>query len=449
MKNFIIDTNVLLQDPEAIYNFEENTVIIPIGVIEELDTFKKDPGALGKNSRQISRQLDVLRKRGNLGEGVTFDDNREGILKVIYNGNLDTYKKETDVDYHVLHVAQVTKANEPNIPCIVISRDINVRLKANALGLGAEDYEANKVCDSVMLDLGYSEVDISRHAFAELSLKDMCDVDMIFDDDETPYPNHYMLLKGPEAKQKMLAKVSNDRKYVLKLEDYPDELKIHPKNKEQSFAMDALLDPSIHLICLIGCAGTGKTLIATAAGEYLVENVLEYEKMLISRPIQPMGKDIGFLPGDVNEKLDPWMQPIYDALEIIHGKKTVQQPQTGDKKNKPKPISGKKIATESDKIAIEPLTYIRGRSIHNQFIIVDESQNLSPLEIKTIITRAGEHTKVVLTGDIYQIDNPYMDEKSNGLSVVLEAFKDSAIAAHIVMRDGVRSVLSEEATRRL
>jgi len=445
MKNFIIDTNVLLQDPESIFSFQENTVIIPIGVIEELDNFKRESGELGRNSRQVSRTLDKYRESGDLREGVPIGEGREGKIRVVYNGLLGTYKKEKDVDFHVLHMASIIKEKEPENECIVISRDMNVRLKANALGIASSNYKAGEICIRTGIDDGYVEVKLNRETYAELSLKNECNVEDAFEENEVPMSNYYVLVEGPKGEKHINAKVSPDRKRLEKLIGCPKGMKIRPKNKEQAFALDALLDPDIFLISLIGRAGTGKTLLATAAGELLVEQQDKYEKLLISRPIQPMGKDLGFLPGDINEKLDPWMQPIYDALEIIHASGKVQK----DSKKCTKKLSGKKIAENSDKIFIEPLTYIRGRSIHQQFVIVDESQNLTPLEIKTIITRAGENTKIVLTGDIEQIDNPYLDTKTNGLSVVLDAFKGSKYAAHIVMKDGVRSILSEEASKRL
>jgi len=445
MKNFIIDTNVLLVDPEAIFSFEEHTVIIPIGVIEELDRKKNESGVLGRNSRQTSRILDKYSELGDISKGVKFGEDREGMIRVVYNGALGTYKKENDVDFHVLHMAAIIQKEEPDNECVVVSRDNNVRLKAQALGFSASSHKTAEICMRDGIDDGYVEVKADRRAYAELKLNNECNIEDVFGDSNIPHANYYVLVEGPKGEKHINARVSSDRKHLERLIGCPKEMKIRPKSKEQAFALDALLDPDIFLISLIGRAGTGKTLLATAAGELLVEQQDKYEKLLISRPIQPMGNDIGFLPGDINEKLDPWMQPIYDALEIIHQSNKAQS----DSKKGAKKISGKKIAEVSDKIFIEPLTYIRGRSIHNQYVIVDESQNLTPLEIKTIITRAGENTKIILTGDIEQIDNPYLDTKTNGLSVVLDAFKDSKYAAHIIMKDGVRSILSEEASKRL
>ena len=446
-------------DPDAIYKFEENAVVIPIGVIEELDKKKTEPDEIGRNARQVSRQLDKIRDEGDLREGVKINDDG-GIVRILYNGNLGSYKKEVNVDMHVIHIAEKLKEENPDVECIVVSSDFNVRIRANALGVSAQAYKGNnpeKYKDqrySNTDDKGFSDIKIKSDLFKKIEDEGKVPAFLIFDEEEV-HPNHYFLVVDEENdKNKVLAKAvveqvlikgqeePEDVLYISKLQDLRSGIKIKPLNKEQTFAMDALLDPNISLICLIGKAGTGKTLIATAIGIYLTNKTNKYEKLLISRPVQPMGRDIGFLPGDINEKLDPWMQPIYDALEIIHGKMT-------KKAGTAKLIDGKKIAHESDKIFVEPLTYIRGRSIHNQFLIIDESQNLTALEIKTIITRAGDNTKIVLTGDIDQIDNPYIDSKSNGLTVVMNAFQDSEIAAHIYMTKGVRSKLSEEACNRL
>jgi len=441
LKNFIIDTNVLLQDPESIYKFDEHNVIIPIGVIEELDRFKKDSGELGRNARKVSRELDELRQQGDLRKGVKVNS-LNGTLRVLYNGSLGGYKKEANIDLHVIHIAQKLKRDESDIPCIIVSKDINVRIRADALGLFAENYLGNFL-ENEAVCRGFLEIQIDSNIIDLFTENEKIEANLVFGED-VPNANYYVLMKDLEGdKQKSaMAKVSPDRLFLTQIKKLKQGIKIHPKNLEQTFAFDALLDPDIKLVCLIGPAGTGKTLLASGVGWYCVEKVKHYDKMLISRPIQPMGRDLGYLPGDLNEKLDPWMQPIYDALEIIHGKST----KGGDNS---KAVVGKEIAKQSNRIFIEPLTYIRGRSIHNQFVIVDEAQNLSPLELKTIISRAGENTKIVLTGDIDQIDNPYVDRKSNGLSVVANSFLDCEIAAHIVMSKGVRSQLSEEATKRL
>lgn len=429
IKNYILDTNVLLQDPEAIYNFEDNTVIIPIGVIEELDKFKKDNNELGRNARQISRHLDELRVKGDLRHGITMPNG--GTIKVRYNGNLESFYKEQNIDLHVIHIAQETIKKEATTPCIIVSRDINVRIRANALGLLAEDYEAGKVNDDI--DFGFKEIEVDIDVIVEMAEHKFIPVETnkIF---RGYNPNYYFNLVNPENKRSILAKVSYDGQNIETLPHLPSKMFIRSKNREQTFVLDALLDPNINLVCISGKAGTGKTLLAVAAGYFLTEVEDKYDRLLVSRPVYPMGKDLGFLPGTLEEKLDPWMQPIYDSFDVINGNRN---------------SSGKKLVADSSKITVEPLTYIRGRSIHRQFVIVDESQNLTPLEIKTIVTRAGEGTKIVLTGDVEQIDNPYVDKYSNGLSVVMDAFKDSSLSAHIIMTKGVRSKLAQEASKRI
>jgi PhoH-like ATPase len=428
IKSYVLDTNVLLLDPEAMFKFEDNNVIIPIGVIEELDRFKKDQSELGKNARQISRLLDDLRNKGDLREGVPVGD---GKVMVRYNGNLESYLKENNVDLHVIHIAQKTIDNDPETPCIVVSRDINVRIRANALGIKAENYEGDQINHHEM-DSGYSSIVVDGLAFDEFASQKVIDIKK-FITTEDVYPNHYFVIYNSETRSSLLGKVDQSCCVVKSLIQCPQGVGLFPKNKEQTFLIDALMDSNIKLVSIAGGAGTGKTLLATAIGYYLTVHKKEYKRLLVSRPVFPMGKDIGFLPGDKEEKLDPWMCPIYDAFDVINGNSNV----TGRSM-----INGKNVV-------VEPLTYIRGRSIRDQFLIVDEAQNLSTHEIKTIITRAGENTKVVLTGDIYQIDNPYIDSLSNGLSVVMMNMKDSSLSAHIVLEKGVRSALADEAAIKL
>jgi len=430
IKRYILDTCVLLQDPNAMFHFEDNEVIIPIGVIEELDRFKKESNELGRNARAVSRELDTLRLTGDLREGVPLACG--GKLKVSYNGNLNSFYKEDNVDLHVIHIAQETVKRDSTIPCIIVSRDVNVRIRANALGLLAEDYKHDKV-EEDQIDAGFTELECPIDIIDLLSKEETLIVDQ-FDLFKGYYPNHYFNIKNAEGKRGILGKISSDGLSIVKVNTPNGGLPVRPRNREQTFVLDALLDPNINLVAVSGKAGCGKTLLCVAAGFHLTCNKGEYEKFLVSRPVFPMGKDLGFLPGTVDEKLDPWMQPIYDAFDVI---------------NKGKSVDGRKMVMESHKIKVEPLTYIRGRSIHRQFVLIDESQNLSQLEVKTIITRAGEGTKIVFTGDIEQIDNPYIDKYSNGLTAVIEAFKSSGIAAHIVMTRGVRSALAEEATVRM
>ena len=431
IKNYILDTNVLLQDPNSIFNFEDNCVIIPIGVIEELDKFKKDVTELGRNARRVSRSLDDIRKKGDLREGASIG--KHGIIKVRYNGNLKSLYKEKNIDLHVIHIAQETLKSEPETPCIIVSNDVNIRIRSNALGLQSESYESDKI-DHDDLDVGYKEVVVPDDVFgAFVSMKEyiMEDIPGL----EGLSPNFYVVLKREtDLKKSMLGRIDTSGKLVKKLIAPPAKFPLQPRNKEQSFLIDALLDRDIKLVSIGGKAGTGKTLISVACGHYQVETKKFYKRLLVSRPVFPMGRDIGYLPGDLSEKLNPWMQPIYDAFDIL---------------NPDEEHSGKDVVKKSKNVVVEPLTYIRGRSIHDQCLIIDESQNLTALEIKTIITRAGENTKVVLTGDIHQIDNPYIDSLSNGLSVVMTAFRGSQIATSIILDKGVRSELAEEAANKL
>lgn len=430
IKNYVIDTNIVLQDPDSIYSFEDNCVIIPIGVIEELDKFKKEITELGRNARQISRYLDELRKKGDLRSGVPIGN---GILKVRYNGNLESFYKEQNIDLHVIHIAQETLKREPNVPCIIVSNDVNIRIRANALGLQAEAYEKGSIKHDD-LDVGHKEIIIPDEIFdVFMSTREYLISDIPAAKDLPP--NYYLLIKSEsDLKKSILGRTNPDCSLIRKLTITPSKFPLSTRNKEQAFLLDALLDQDIKLVSVIGKAGSGKTLLSTCAGYHMVENDKIYKKLLISRPVFPMGKDIGFLPGEINEKLAPWMQPIYDAFDIICSNKH---------------LDGSSFVKHAQNIVIEPLTYIRGRSIHNQFLLVDEAQNLTPLEIKTIITRAGENTKIVLTGDIYQIDSPYLDMLSNGLSAVALAFRGSKLATSIVLEKGVRSELAEEASNKL
>ncbi len=436
IKTYVLDTNILLQDSDAIFNFKDNNVIIPIGVIEELDRFKKGNEEINRNARLVSRKLDELRGEGcGLRDGVKLSNG--GTLRVCYNGNLNSFYKEDNVDLHVIKIAQETAKKDDKTPCIIVSRDVNVRIRANALGLLAEDYEATKITEDD-LDCGFSEVEVDIDLLDKVAQSKEVSIEGLacF---EGFHPNHYFNIVNKNANRSIMAKVSSSGNEIVMLAKPPSKLNIRAKGREQSFVIDALLDPEINLVCIAGKAGTGKTILACACGFYQTMQTEQYEKLLVSRPVFPMGNDIGFLPGDINEKLSPWMSPIYDAFDVL---------KVGRSKDG-KGVGAKKFVADNPQIEIEPLTYIRGRSIHNQFLLIDESQNLSPLEVKTIITRAGENTKIVLTGDVEQIDNPYVDRYSNGLSVTINAFRDSGIAAHIIMSKGIRSRLSEEATNRM
>jgi PhoH-like ATPase len=430
-KNYILDTNVLLHDPNAIHKFEENTVVIPIKVIEEIDHFKRDMSELGRSARHVSRMLDEMRGRGKLSDGVKMENGGE--LRIVFNGELQGHGSKEPADFQILQMAINLRKRSPEMPCIVVSKDVNLRLKADAMGLDAQDYEHDHV-DINELYMGHSEVEISADQLKEFVEKGKLPAGGV-----TKNPNEYVLLKEvTEPSHTALARFDAELSQFIALIRTPDEMRIvQPRNKEQYFAVDAMLDDRIKIVTVIGKAGTGKTLLAVAAGLHKTLWDKTYRKMLVCRPTIPMGKDIGYLPGTVEEKLNPWMQPIYDALDLLA---------SGKKENAQK---NRDALQETDRIGVEPLTYIRGRSIPNQYIIVDEAQNLTPLEVKTVITRVGHGTKIILTGDIYQIDNPYVDSMSNGLSVLVEKFKPYNIAAHVHLSKGVRSELAELAANLL
>ncbi len=438
MKTFVLDTNVLLHDPFAIFRFQENTILIPITVIEEVDRFKKDMNETGRNARQISRILDDLRKKGSLSSGVSLES--EGKLRVVLL-NDEVLKRipsgltEQRGDNRILAVAMDAKSRSDRIPVILVTKDTNLRIKADALGLAAEDYESDKV-DITELYSGYIQMDVPREMVDLFYSQGGVEVDTAL------LPNQYVVMKDEgNPSHTALGKYVAGRRRVLPLVKTGKEgiWSIHPRNREQTCAIDALMDDSIKIVTLVGKAGTGKTLLAIAAGLQKTAEEGVYNRLLVSRPVFPMGKDLGFLPGDIEEKLAPWMQPIFDNVELLlSGHEAEKRHSKGYRELQAMGI-----------LEIEPLTYIRGRSIPNQYLIVDEAQNLTPHEIKTIVTRAGEGTKIVLTGDPYQIDNPYIDSSSNGLTYLVERFKGQEIAAHITMMKGERSALAELAANLL
>lgn len=424
-KTYLLDTNVLLHDPQALLHFEDNTVVIPISVLEEIDTFKRDLSELGRNARHVSRTLDELRSRGKLSDGVALENG--GLLRVaLAAGESCPQLRGGYADNEIIKLALDLRQANPEQPCVIVSKDINLRLKADGMGIDAEDYETDRV-DIDEMYLGYSEIELAPDTMQKFQ-----------DETTVPYegldraPNEYLLIRNAaDPNHTRLGRLDPEKKNIIGLIPPPRELSaVRPRNKEQYFALDALLDERIRLVTIIGKAGTGKTLLAVAAGMYQTIETKLFRKLLVSRPTMPMGKDIGFLPGTVEEKLNPWMQPIFDALDLLtsghdHGKK------------------GKDILESLHQVSVEPLSFIRGRSIHNQYMIIDEAQNLTPLEVKTIVTRVGHGTKVILTGDIYQIDNPYVDATSNGLSKAVNKFRGYGLAAHISLNRGVRSELAE------
>jgi PhoH-like ATPase len=429
-KTYVLDTNVLLHDPQSLFAFEDNDVVIPIYVIEEVDTFKKDMSELGRNARQVARHLDAMRQQGKLSEGIPNESG--GRLFVAYTSR--ELQREFFADGHmadnrILATALEVKQKNKDKPTVFVTKDIALRIRADALGVSVEDYEADKADESEHYT-GVVEVDTDGEQ-----------IDAFYRDgyvnlwDPSWSPNQFVIIRNREnASHTALGKVAWDQKRVEPILRLKDGMwGIRPRNKEQSFACDLLMNDDIKLVTLIGRAGTGKTLLAVAAGLQKVTEENVFQKLLVSRPVMPLGKDIGFLPGDVEEKMSPWMQPIYDNVEFLMG---LSQ---RDKKSG----RGHHELIDMGIIEIEPLTYIRGRSIPNQYMIVDEAQNLTPHEVKTILTRAGDNTKIVLAGDPYQIDNPYVDAMNNGLVYVMNHFRQQRIAGHVTLSKGERSDLAE------
>jgi PhoH-like ATPase len=435
-KVFLLDTNVLLHDPNAMLRFEDNDVALPITVIEELDRFKKQPDMVGRNARQTSRRLDDLRQQGNLIAGIPITP-AGGSLRVVLCHQETLQKLPVELagdkgDNAILAVALELK-QQCQCPVVLVSKDTNLRIKADALDLVAQDYETDKV-DIEELYSGH----IQR-------LVPPADIDQFYADkaltlDDRFYPNQAVtLVDATKPDHTALAIATGPA--IKPLHPLPREgiSRIRPRNREQHFAFELLLNDAIPLVTLEGKAGTGKTLLAIAAGLHLVTYEKRYTRLLISRPIIPMGRDLGYLPGDIGEKLSPWMQPLYDNFDLIFG--------TSDPTGKaPHWRRGHEELLDRGLLQIEPLTYIRGRSIPQQFLIIDEAQNLTPHEVKTILTRAGEGTKIVLTGDVDQIDSPYLDAASNGLAYVVERFKADSLAGHMTLIKGERSSLAERAT---
>lgn len=429
MKNYVLDTNVILHDPNSLLNFKTNCVLVPIEVIEEIDRFKRESSELGQNARTFSRTLDELRKRGHLSDGVKLPNG--GKLRVVFratNGNGHAVFGNSTVDNRIVALAQEIQKASPKTKTILVSKDINLRIKADALGLAAEDYETDRV---FLTDLytGMIEQTVSAEKMAKFRTEGELDLN----GGATYFPNEFCTLtEETNPKRTALAKVDPTGKKLIPILDHREGVwGIKPRNKEQHFAFDALLDDRVKLVTLMGKAGTGKTLMAMAAG--LKRTVLdrEFRRLVVARPTVSMGKELGFLPGSLDEKLAPWMQPIHDALEMLSDLNMGHEHRrSGD-------------LMRSGSIVVEALSYIRGRSIANQFMVIDEAQNLTPLEVKTIITRVGHGTKIVFTGDPYQIDNPYVDSSSNGFNYIISRFRDHAIAAHIELQKGERSELAE------
>jgi PhoH-like ATPase len=430
-KNYILDTNVLLHDPNSLLSFEDNNLLLPIEVIEEIDRFKKESTELGQNARSVSRTLDALRGSGRLNEGVQLPNG--GRLRIVcptYNKrqNGNGHFGSNSVDNRILSLAMEIKKKEPRSHTILVSKDINLRIKADAVGIPAEDYENDRI---FIKDLytGMIEVTTTTEKMASFRVNG----ELELEPGKQFYPNEYCTLaEEVNPKRTALTKVDPTGRKLIPIIDCREGIwGIKPRNREQHFAFDALLDDRVKLVTLMGKAGTGKTLLAIAAGLKRTVVDREFRRLVVARPTISMGKELGFLPGSLEEKLAPWMQPIHDALEMLSDLNMGHEHRRSND------------LMRSGNIVVEALSYIRGRSIANQFMIIDEAQNLTPLEAKTIITRVGHGTKIVFTGDPYQIDNPYVDSSSNGFNYVVSRFRAEPIAAHIELQKGERSELAE------
>jgi PhoH-like ATPase len=435
-KNYIIDTSVFLSDADALFAFENNDIFIPLKVLEEVDKHKKRQDSVGFHARKVIKHFDGLRARGSLHKGIR-PKKGMGIIKIlgVTNGEFPADLDISVPDHEILSVAMDVSRLIPKRKAIVVSRDINMRVIANAIGLESEDYLTEKAVD---------DADKLYDGFCELIVDDQlidlyyADEEIILEEEQTLKlnPNQFLMLQSSaNPKKTALARFMGPLLPIAKVAQNIGNISwgIKPRNKEQSFAFDLLFDDDVPLVTLIGKAGSGKTLMAIAAGmeQCLGMGEKKYRRIIISRPVQPLGKDIGFLPGTLEEKMLPWLKPIQDNLQMVVGHDRTML----------------KSFMEKGQIEVEALTYIRGRSISNAFVIIDEAQNLTAHEVKTIITRIGDNTKIILTGDVEQIDNIYTNETSNGLAFAVEKFKTYSLSGHITFKRGERSKLATLAAK--
>ena len=429
-KVFVLDTNVFIHRPDALLSFRDSEIVIPLWVLEELDKLKTGTEERARNARQAIRLIDSFSKRGKLNEGVYIPEiNSVLIIAMVYDGDAALDMDMTRMDNKIILSALHLKKFGRNV--FFVTKDINARVKAQALGLNAVDYEKQKVnVDS--LYTGVAEMEGSADLRQRLDEMGQASVDRDF------FANQFVQVNYPKEKSFQLTRWNARDKALWTVPPLNQAVSgIRPLNLRQQLAFNLLLDPSIQLVTLVGKAGTGKTLLAIAAALSQTLEMKLYSRVLVSRPVIPMGKDIGFLPGSKEEKMSNWMQPLFDNLDFLITQAHSQSIKSADQLLKAKIIE------------IEALSFIRGRSLPNQYIIIDEAQNLSPHEVKTIVSRAGKDTKMILTGDPYQIDNPYLDASSNGLTYLVEAFKGQSLYGHVFLDKSERSVLAELAAELL
>ena len=462
VKHFVLDTNVLLHNPDALFVFQENHIVIPYPVIEELDAMKRREDDVGRNARAAIRHLDRIRREGMLTVGVDLS-----LLGIAARGASGTLSIDTE-DHErpaVIHqdkpdnriIAVAWHLHRQGKRAVFVSKDLAARIKSDALGIRTEDFQNQKV-DADRLYTGFIEIETPRELIDELYRDRMLGVAKLASaltieyEGEEPFvrevsPNQFVVLKDQEDEAHSgLGRRLADTDHIIPVAPQKKPtFGILARNVQQTMALDLLLDDDIKLVTLLGSAGTGKTLMAIAAGMAKVFGEERYEKLLVARPIMPMGRDIGYLPGDKDEKLGAWMQPIFDNLNYLLSTRGSPNQQPESKSTEQR--IDKLIA--DGRLVLEPLTYIRGRSIPHQFMIVDEAQNLSPHEVKTIVSRVGEGTKLILTGDIGQIDNPYLDQSSNGLSYAVERLRGIGLVGHITLQRSERSDLASIAAAKL
>ena len=437
-KTFVLDTNVILHDSTCIYRFDEHDIVIPITVIEELDRFKKGKDILNCNAREFLRALDTLTGDNIFNGGVPISEGQGRIsvfLESQFHEKIRNNFANTKADHHILNAAYHIAADKGFDRVVLVSKDVNLRMKAKSVGLTAENYRSDHVQNLAELYMGKSVLENVDGQLIDHLYQAPFEIPISALNPEAELQaNEFLILRN--GRKSALGVYDEGQQKVLRIENHTG-FGIRPRNAEQSFALSALLNHDIPLVTMSGKAGTGKTLLALAAA---LETKRHYRQIFVARPVVPLSnKDLGYLPGDVNSKLDPYMQPLHDNLAVI-------QNQLAQDNARNKCI---RELLEEGKIVITPLSYIRGRSIVKTFFIIDEAQNLTPHEIKTIITRAGDGTKIVFTGDIYQIDHPYLDSHSNGLSYLIEKMKGERLYAHVNLEKGERSDLSDLATRLL
>ena len=442
-KIYVVDTSVLLTNADCIYSFSNNDLVIPFKVLEEIDKHKKRQDSVGVQSRKTIRIFDELRCKGSLFSGVRIRKGH-GILyawgvEPLKDSGLPTELDSTIPDHLIISTALSVKKQHPARKVIMVSRDINMRVICDSLGLETEDYINHQIVkDSDSIYTGFTSHLVDDEIIDRFYHKE----EIYLEKEKAPYyPNQFiMLVSNANEKKTALAKFTSHVMPLAPLQNFNKGIwGIKPRNKEQSFALELLMDPNIQIVTLVGKAGSGKTLCAIAAGlqqtvdDFLVKGEPVYSRLIVSRPVQPLGKDIGFLPGTMEEKMRPWLAPIQDNLQFLMGNdKTTLE-----------------MYLERGRIEIEALTYIRGRSIANAMIIIDEAQNLTMHELKTIITRVGEGSKIILTGDVEQIDNVYVDETTNGLTHAVEKFKKFELAGHVTLMRGERSKVATYAAKYL